>query len=248
MRINVDPLKCGVRVADGESIEWFVRLADGCGDTQGCPTFVKCTRTSTSNATKHLSAKHQTISPKAAPHVRIVSKLAKQSDMSNASFAEDSLRWFQARLVAWSAGASLACRVFEIPRWRLIAAQLPVGDKSMQLFNCRKVQIELCIPVRNLITARVAAVRREHSTPFISLNLDLIKNPNNNKKFLAARISYNARQESDASFNLAIRRYSPPVAECNSAQTSDLTVQWTRGILLEFGISLYKDVLTRTPP
>jgi hypothetical protein len=235
---------CGVRVVDCEQCQWFLCLMDGCFDAS-TPIWIKCTKSSTSNATDHLRMKHNTTSKKTLSQIRAVQDLSKQIDLSTQSFKQDPLRWFQLQIAAWAAEQSLSYRSFQTPRWRVIASQLPVGVNGMTVFNPRKHNVELYVTIREKIKRSIAKVSQEFSIPFMTLNLDLYKNMYNNLKFVTLRVGWNSRFSTE-SYNIAIRRYAPSETERTELQPSNILADWASGILLEFGINVGRHVLTTT--
>lgn len=86
--------QCGIRILDADGCEYFMCLLDRCYNVSA-PLVNKCTKKSTSNATKHLKTKHGVESSKTQSENRRVAALAEQMDLSSDAFLQDPRRWFQ---------------------------------------------------------------------------------------------------------------------------------------------------------
>lgn len=89
--------KCGVRLLDDNSVNWFICMMDPCYNSAR-PVAIKCTKHGSSNATAHMSKKHDITSNKTLVTKANISTIAKQLNMSNTTFVKDPNRWYQ---VCW---------------------------------------------------------------------------------------------------------------------------------------------------
>ncbi|PTQ29026.1 hypothetical protein MARPO_0149s0019 [Marchantia polymorpha] len=217
--------QCGIRILDADGCEYFMCLLDRCYNVSA-PLMIKCTKKSTSNATKHLKTKHGVESSKTQSEKRQVAALAEQMDLSSDAFLQDPRRWFQT------------------DRWRLLAKQLPVGPGGLKSINMQKHHVEMYKTVRRTIVSEIAEARRYYTIPFMSLNLDLIKSKTSNEKYLALRVCFNTRRQTNIGYNLAVRRFAPTTDERLAEKASAVLDQWSQGVLSEFGIEVRRDVLT----
>ena len=85
---------CGVRVLDKDKVEHFICMLDDCYQ-KARPVVIKCTKSGTSNATKHITDKHGYQSSKTQAQNRRMAALEEHLSLSDPAFRRDPERWFQ---------------------------------------------------------------------------------------------------------------------------------------------------------
>jgi len=232
---------CGVRLKEkGSNKPWFLCLMGKCF-TQ-C-TAIKITAQSTSNATSHLSDKHNIIASKTEAHNRNVVSLQKIVVGAGEQFREDPTLWFEINLAAFACQNSLSFNAFESTTWKVIADKLPVGNRGLKTLNLRKHYVEHYVSLKQSFLEMIAEAKKEYNLPFLSLSVDLIQNDLQNRKMIGVRVAY-VHNKQLKSHNLAVRGYNPPREAIAQSTASELLVEWLTLILKEYEIIPEKHVLT----
>jgi hypothetical protein len=129
--------------------------------------------------------------------------------------------------------------------WKVLAdnfgRQCLTNTSEWAAFKCMDpwwFLIEQYVYLKELIMNEINPTRREeYNMPFMSFNIDLIKDKGANTKYLGLRVSYmNISLGNLCSHTLAIREYNPTWHEANKTRASDLLVKWVEAILTEYGI------------
>ncbi len=231
----------GIRLIEkGTNKHWFICLMGNCYNS--CEA-IKITHQSTSNATSHLSDKHNIVATKTEAHNRNVTTLKTMIEGADKAFRTDPTRWFEVNLAAFACEHSLPFNAFESMTWKLIADKLPVGNRGLQTLNIRKHYVEHYVTIKEHFTKSLTEAKKEYNIPFLSVSIDLIQNDLQNKKMIGVRVSY-VHEKQLKSHNLAVRGYNPTRTEIAESTASELLVEWLKLILKEYSINPDKDVLT----
>jgi hypothetical protein len=156
------------------------------------------------------------------------------------AFQHDPGRFFQNLFVLWGVSHSIPISAFASPFFAQIQHRLP-GVEAMSLDRDAylKQLLRQYLTVKNSITEELQAAKTFFGTmPFLSVNLDLYKDPRQNKQYMAVRISWvdpiMARLVSRC---IAARHYNPTFREKKRLSATTLLSVWYKAVVREYRIT-----------
>jgi hypothetical protein len=156
------------------------------------------------------------------------------------SFAHDPAQFFQNIFVLWGVAHSIPMNAFQSPYFAQIQNRLPgVVPMSLDRDTFVKQLLRQYLTIKSKITAELQSAKTFFGgMPFLSVNLDLYKDPKQSKQYMAIRITWvDGVLSKLVSRCIAARHYNPTFKEKQRLSATTLLSVWYKAVVREYKIT-----------